>query len=125
MEKIHKLPSLLGIAAGIVIGSIGFLRGQAGRELVINMALSIVIFYIFGHYAKKALHAIAQEVLIKKEYEKRDNERKEKEQKEEEFRREAVKGMNVDLKTNDAINHSDSYSQEPVTSFIRQELSKN
>ncbi len=125
MEKIHRLPSLLGVSAGIVIGFIGFLRGQAGRDLVMNMALSIVIFYIFGNFVKKTLQVIAQEVLVKKELERIENKKKEREKSEEEKRVEASKGQNLDLKAGDEINHSDTFLQEPVTSFIRQELNKN
>lgn len=83
MERIAKLPFILGCSAAIVTGSASYLTGMNSQGIYIRMAVMMLIFFIIGVYIRGTISSIKKEVLIRKireKHEERERHRREKEE---------------------------------------------
>ncbi len=69
MERIHKLPFILGCLAAIVVGIANYITGSGNQTIFLHMAVVMTIFYILGVYIRNTLISIKDEVS-KKEMER-------------------------------------------------------
>lgn len=83
MERIAKLPFILGCSAAIVTGSASYMTGIDSQGIYVRMALMMVIFFIIGVYIRRTVNSIENEVAlrrIKEQQEERDRQRRQKEE---------------------------------------------
>lgn len=74
MERIHKIPFILGCSAAIVTGIVSYAAHTDGRIIYMRMAVMMLIFFIIGLYVKNTILSIQKEVQYKKQEEKRTKE---------------------------------------------------
>jgi hypothetical protein len=84
MERIQKLPIILGCSAAIVAGFAAYLAGVDSQGIYIRMAGMMLVFFIIGVYIRKTVTSINEEVQIRKIREQQEEKERQKRKKEEE-----------------------------------------
>lgn len=69
MERIHKLPFILGCLGAIAVGIASYITNSDNQTIFLRMAVIMTIFFILGVYIKNTILSIKDEV-IKKEMER-------------------------------------------------------
>ncbi|NLM26730.1 MAG: hypothetical protein GX211_00945 [Clostridiaceae bacterium] len=116
MRYIQMLPLLMALAAALISGILGFIKSTPQKEVIMQMAWVMVVFYVIGLFARSTL-ICTMEQIEKKRKEREEEEEERKKQEKEEKEREEMVGTNVDLTAGD-----DSFNPLPFTEFIRKEL---
>jgi len=69
MERIHKLPFILGCLAAMVVGIASYITNSDNQTIFLRMAVIMAIFFILGVYIRNTVLSIKDEVS-KKEMER-------------------------------------------------------
>ena len=111
MEKIRKIPFILGIFMALLIGFISELMSVTKQEIYIRMAMGLVVFFVIGLFARNVFIKIIEELEEKKrledietkrlEDEEKSKKRKKKKRYEDEKEEGRLVGNNLDLETDD------------------------
>jgi len=113
MRYLQMLPLLMALAAALISGILGFFKSTPQKEVIMQMALIMVIFYVTGLFVRSTLiHTIEQ---IEKK--KKEREEEEKKQQEAENEKQKIVGANIDITADD-----NSFDPLPVSEFIKREL---
>lgn len=67
MERIHKLPFILGCLAAMAVGVTSYIAGAESRTIYLRMAVMMLAFYIIGVIIKNTVLDIEKEVQIKRQ----------------------------------------------------------
>lgn len=116
MRYIQMLPLLMALAAALISGILGFFKSMRQKEVMMQMALIMVIFYIIGLFVRTTLVCTIEQIEKKRKEREEEEERRKKKEKEEKEKQELL-GTNIDLIADD-----DSFDPLPVSEFIRKEL---
>jgi len=116
MRYIQTLPLLMALASALLSGILGFIKSTPRKEIIMQMAMVMVVFYIIGLFARSSL-ICAVEQIEKKRKEREEEEERRKKQEKEEKEIEEMFGANIDLTAGD-----DSFNPLPVAEFIKHEL---
>ncbi|HEY8501009.1 MAG TPA: hypothetical protein VIL89_10345 [Clostridia bacterium] len=111
MRYIQILPLLMALAAALISGILGFFKSIRQKEVIMQMALIMVIFYVTGLFVRSTLMCAVEQI----EQKRKEREEEEKEEKEKEKQQEL--GANIDMTVGD-----DSFDPLPVSEFIKREL---
>jgi hypothetical protein len=65
MERIYKLPLMLGFLAALAGGIAGYASGMASSEIYIRMAVMMVAFFVLGLYIRNNIISVKKEVREK------------------------------------------------------------
>jgi len=84
MERIQKLPIILGCSAAIVAGFASYLAGVDSQWIYVRMAGMMLVFFIIGLYIRKTLNKINEEVQDRKLREQQEEMESKRRRKEEE-----------------------------------------
>jgi Tfp pilus assembly protein PilX len=118
------MPVLLGAGAGLITGSASWLMGLSGRECIMRMAISVVLFFLVGLFSRNHLQEILLDVRMRRQ------EAEHQAAQEEADRRKAEKrlaeespesGTRFDQRIGDE-SRGDAFSPGRVADFIRQEM---
>jgi len=66
MERIYKLPLMLGCLAALVAGISGYASGMDNSDIYIRMAVMMVTFFVLGLYVRNSVLSIKKELSEKK-----------------------------------------------------------
>lgn len=66
MERIYKLPFILGCLAAMAAGVASYAAGAESRTIYLRMAVMMLTFFIIGLYVKNTILSIENEVQVKK-----------------------------------------------------------
>lgn len=69
MDRIHKLPFLLGGFMAVVTGVISYCCGSDSQTTYVRMLVFMVVFYVIGIYVRNTIKSIHTELNNKKEQE--------------------------------------------------------
>lgn len=116
MQYLQKLPLLLALAAAFLSGLLGFIRQSSQKNILIQMTIVMIVFFVIGLFARAILTNIQQQVEQKKQEELR----KQKELEQEALEQEMGLGKNIDLKAGEL--DDEAFDPLPVSEFIRKEL---
>lgn len=72
MDRIHKLPFLLGGFMTLLVGLISYGSGSDNKTIYTRMVIFMVVFYLIGIYARNTITAINKELQEKKQQEEYD-----------------------------------------------------
>lgn len=124
MERIAKLPFILGCSAAIVTGSACYLAGMDSQGIYIRMAIMMLMFFIIGVYIRGTISSIKKEVIIRKTRELQEERERQRRQKEEERAaanaarfNPAVQALETDLQGNEKPNRVDLTADDNDESF--------
>lgn len=67
MERIHKLPFILGCIAAMAVGVASYIAGSESRTVYLRMAVMMTVFFIIGLYIRNTVLAIEKEVQEKRQ----------------------------------------------------------
>lgn len=84
MERIQKLPIIMGCSAAIVAGFAAYLAGVDSQGIYVRMAGMMLVFFIIGVYIRKTVTSINEEVMICKIKEQQEEKERQKLKKQEE-----------------------------------------
>lgn len=84
MERIHKLPFILGCLAAIATGIASYLTGAESQTIYLRMAVMMLIFFLIGIYTRNTILSIDKEVQENKLQKARAEEQQLRQQIEEE-----------------------------------------
>jgi flagellar biosynthesis/type III secretory pathway M-ring protein FliF/YscJ len=120
MRYLQKMPLLFALAAAFCTGIIGFSRSLPQIEILINMLLIMVLFFIAGLFSRTTILKILNEIDEKRK--KKEMEEKEKKQREEaeETKKEENLGKTIDFTVGNI--DDDAFNPLHVSEFIRKEL---
>lgn len=65
MERIYKLPLILGFLAALAAGIAGYALGMRNSEIYIRMAVMMVAFFVLGLYIRNSILSVKKEVKEK------------------------------------------------------------
>jgi capsular polysaccharide biosynthesis protein len=102
MDRIHKLPFLLGGFVTVLVGAISYGSGSDNKTIYIRMVIFMVVFYIIGIYARNTIIAINKEVQEKKQQEEYD----------------LMKEKEIEAAQNKAEGHNQVQEQEHILDLI-------
>lgn len=123
MRYLQKLPILLALAAAFITGVIGLIRSFSQKQVLVQMVLSMILFFVIGLLARSTLlNVIAyidekrkkreQEELLKQQEAKRQSKQSENDA--------DILGRNIDFTAGNM--DDDAFEPLPVSEFIRKEL---
>ena len=72
MDRIHRLPFLLGGFMTVIVGAISYSCGSDNKTIYTRMVIFMVVFYILGIYARNTINGIDKELQEKKQQEEYD-----------------------------------------------------
>lgn len=114
MERIHKLPFILGCLAAMAVGIASYLTDSDNQTIFLRMAVVMTIFFLLGVYIRNTVLSIKDEVS-KKEMERLKDEELRLQQ-EQELQRAA--DISNHQNANDANNHTQpGHTQHRVDLF--------
>ncbi|MGI6124177.1 MAG: hypothetical protein ACOYIG_08315 [Acetivibrionales bacterium] len=131
MDYIRKLPLLMALSGAIITGLMGYTNRVQNNENMINMIITMIIFYIVGLLIRGTAFDIIETNRKKEEEklaeEKRIAEEKEKEEKELKRKAEQASGNTLNLVADEDLNlgmSEEEFNDLPVADYIKSELSK-
>lgn len=131
MDYIRKLPLLMALSGAIITGLVGYTHQVHNNENMINMIITMVIFYIVGLLIRGTVLDIIETNRKKEEEriqeEKRIAEEKEKEEKNQRKKAEKALGSTLNLVVDEDLNlgmSEEEFNDLPVADLIKSELSK-
>jgi hypothetical protein len=74
MDRIHKLPFILGCLAAMVVGIVSYITYLDNQTIFLRMAVVMTIFFILGVYIRNTVLSIKDEVSKKEMERLRDEE---------------------------------------------------
>lgn len=83
MERIHKLPLILGCLAAMAVGMASYVTGVENRTIYLRMAVMMLVFFMIGSHIKNTVLSIEKEVQDKKKEQERAEEQRLRQQAEE------------------------------------------
>lgn len=131
MDYIRKLPLLMAVTGGLIVGLAGYAHKVPDKENMIKMLIVMIIFYIVGYWMRDTTISIVDS--SKKKAKEKENEiirfEKEKRKKESDSNREAAKnkGLTLDLTADGELsfnNDEEDFDALPVADFIKKELNQ-
>ncbi len=125
MRYLQILPLLMALAAAILSGFLGFIRSIPQKEIMMQMVLVMIVFYILGLFTRSSFMGVLKQLdeKIKERELEEQKKQAEKEQEEEKERQSPYDlGKNIDLTADDMT--EDSFDPIPVSEFIKNELNK-
>lgn len=127
MDYIRKIPILLGLGSGLLIGFIGYASKIPNNELITNMFIGMAVFYLVGivirNTIKNITEAILQKIAEREAEAKRLEEEKKKELERIQEEEEKKKGSNINLVADDdAEQEIEDFDALPVAEFLKNEL---
>lgn len=108
MNRLEKLPFILGASMAVLVGAIGYYNDSPSADIYKKMILFIVVFYILGEILRKTISKISYEVL-KRKHEKLRQEKILREQREREERKKQnqFKGFKIDIQANENVSSNE------------------
>lgn len=83
MERIMRLPLLLGFLAAVITGAANHVAGVGNQVIYMRMAVMMLVFFLLGIYIRNTVISLRNEVQNRKIERKRREEQELKRQKEE------------------------------------------
>lgn len=83
MERIMRLPLLLGFLAAVITGAASYAAGVGNQVTYLRMAVMMLVFFLLGIYIRNTVISLRNEVQIRKIERKRREEQELRRQKEE------------------------------------------
>lgn len=126
MQYIKRLPLILALAGSLITGILNLLCHKQQNEVLFQMLIALVIFYIIGFFIRSTVLTVKEQVDEKQRIrEAEEREQREKEEAEARRREKAEEflGKNIDLTVNDSSD--DSFDPLPVSEFIKKQLKEN
>lgn len=118
MRYLQMLPLLMALAAALISGILGFFKSMHQKEVIMQMTLIMVIFYVTGLFVRSTLICAVEQIEKKiKQREEEEEEEKRKEQEKAEDENQRILGANIDMTADD-----NSFDPLPVSEFIKNEL---
>lgn len=117
MYYIKRLPLLLALFATIISGIIGLVRSMTNDKILLQMIVTMVVFYIIGFIARHNLETVYNQVKEKKEKEKIEALKEEEKQKEQKQKEKMSKEKNENI--------LDEFESLKVSKIIREELKQS
>lgn len=74
MERIHKLPFILGCLAALAVGIANYITDSDNQTIFLRMAIVMTIFFILGVYIRNTILSINEEVKEKEIERQKDEE---------------------------------------------------
>lgn len=125
MRYLNRLPLLLALAGSIVSGLLSIIRLRAQKEILVQMALVMVIFYVAGLFLRSTVQSIKSQVdekKLKQEEENRTKKSREEKENTDEGKTEKSLGGNIDFTVDES---DDAFDPLPVSEYIKNELKKS
>lgn len=127
MDYIRKLPVLMSVLSGIIVGTAGYTQKVPDKENIFKMLIVMVIFYITGYLLRNTLLDIIESIERKHEEERLEKAKAEQEKKKvaAETESDGDKGTVLDLKADDESGlemSAEELNSLPVEDFIKNEL---
>jgi phosphotransferase system glucose/maltose/N-acetylglucosamine-specific IIC component len=110
------LPLLMALAAALISGILGFFKSAPQKEVIVQMTLIMVIFYVIGLFVRSTLICTIEQIEKKKK-EREEEEEKKKQQEKAKNEEQKMLGVNIDMTADD-----NSFDPLPVSEFIKKEL---
>lgn len=120
MRYLQKLPLLLALAAAFLSGLLGFIRQIPQKNILTQMTIVMILFFVIGLFARAILTNIQQQVEQKKQEEQLEELKKQKELEKEKLEQEMGLGRHIDLKAGER--DEEDFDPLPVSEFIKKEL---
>jgi flagellar biosynthesis/type III secretory pathway M-ring protein FliF/YscJ len=108
------LPLLMALAAALISGILGFFKSAPQKEVIVQMTLIMVIFYVIGLFVRSTLICTIEQIEKK---EREEEEEKKKQQEKAKNEEQKMLGANIDMTADD-----NSFDPLPVSEFIKKEL---
>lgn len=74
MERIQKLPFILGCFAAMVVGFASYLAGSGNQTIFLRMAVLMTVFFIIGVYIRNTILSIREEIEEKEKEKQKEEE---------------------------------------------------
>jgi hypothetical protein len=74
MERIHKLPFIMGCLAALAVGIANYITDSDNQTIFLRMAIVMTIFFILGVYIRNTILSIKDEVREKEIERQREEE---------------------------------------------------
>lgn len=123
MQYLQRLPLLLALAGSLVSGLLSLLCLRTHNEVLFQMVLSMIIFYIVGFFIRSMVINVKTQVdakRLKLEADERAQKEKEEIEEKKKEKTDLFLGKHIDFKVNDLS--EDSFEPLPVSEFIKKEL---
>ncbi len=129
MDYIRKMPLLMALTGGIIVGLMGFANQVPDKENLIKIIFVMVIFYIAGYFISHTLKDILETSRLKAEEKLQEQRQLEKEAREKENEELAgkAKGQALNLVAGDELVYGgemEDFEALPVADFIKRELNQ-
>lgn len=127
MDYIRKIPMLMGLGAGLLIGMIGYASKTPNRDNILNMLIGMAVFYTVGIFIRHTIQNIIEATLVKIVRKEEEAKKLEQEKKRELQRKtredERRQASTLDLVADDSAEPKDEgFDALPVAEFIKKEL---
>lgn len=121
MDRIHKLPFILGASMSIIVGVISHYSNVEVKDTYVRMIAAMVIFFIIGFIARNIFLNVKQEVDEKIEEEELERLQIEAEEKinAKKDKEDSDKGQNIDIKS---VGDKDAFMTESLTKAVSSKL---
>jgi predicted membrane protein len=83
MERIMRLPLLLGFLAAVITGAVSYAAGVGNQTAYLRMAAMMLIFFLLGIFIRNTIFSLKNEVQIRKIEQKKRAEQELRRQREE------------------------------------------
>ncbi len=120
MQYLHKLPLLIALAAAFLMGLLGFARRSPQKEILVQMVLAMVLFFVIGLFVRSTLTNIKEQIEQKKKERELEELKKQQEMEKQEKEMEIGLGRNIDFTA--GKEDEDAFNPLPVSEFIKKEL---
>jgi len=111
---------LLALAAAFLSGLMGFIRRSPQKEVLLQMVLVMVLFFVIGLFARATLLNIQDQVERKKKEREQEELKKKQELEKQSMEKEMGLGKTIDFTAGKA--NEDAFDPLPVSEFIKKEL---
>ena len=126
MQYLQRLPLILALAGSLVSGLLSLSRLRTRNEVLLQMVLTMVVFYIVGFFIRSTVLSIKTQVdekWVKEEAAEKAQKEEEEAEERKRVKTEEFLGKSIDYTANDF--DDGSFDPLPVSEFLIKELKDN